>query len=370
MGGSEQVVEQLAALGDNTRVFAPVVDESVIEHGLADVPVSSSGLQRFYRSPGRYAHLLPLLPMAMANADVSDADVVVASHHAFANRVRVPDGVPFISYIHSPARWMWDPSKRSGEAGGSLGTAGLSGFAAVARQSDRTAANRVDQLVANSQTVANRILRWWGRHATVIHPPVSIDFFTPSDEAREDFLLLAGRLVPYKRPEVAIAAATALGRKLVVAGQGRAASRLKAAAGRNVEFLGPVSNDELRSLYRRCSALLFPGEEDFGIIPVEAQACGTPVIAVRAGGVTETVVDGVTGMLVNTGRRDPVQAFIEAIKAFDPAAYDPTLIRANAELFSAERFHQQMHDLLTLRVPGWSRPESTRCAPLVPAAGL
>ncbi len=353
IGGSEHVAEQLALLRPNTRVFAPVIDRNVLGEQLSSLDVSSSGLQRLYRSSGRYAHLLPLLPVAMTTADLSDADVVLTSHHAFANRVRVPDGVPLISYTHSPARWMWDSTKLTGEAGGRVGTAALRSFAAAARLSDRTAAHRVNHLVANSQTVANRILAWWGRHATVIHPPVNLDYFTPAPVNREDFFLVAGRLVPYKKAEIAVAAATKLGVRLVVAGQGRASTQLQAMAGPTVEFAGAVSNHELRDLYRRCAALVFPGDEDFGIVPVEAQATGAPVLAAKAGGATETVVDGVTGRLIDIDSQDPVAAFEAAMRTFDPGAFDQNVIRKNAERFSTGRFRQQMNDLLAEQVYGW-----------------
>lgn len=360
IGGSEHVLTQLASLRENTRVFAPVVDRRLIGDGLSGIDVSSSGLQRFYRSPGSYAHLLPLLPRAMSSADLSDADVVLTSHHAFANRIRVRPGVPIISYTHSPARWMWDSTKLDGEAGGRIGATALRGFAAGARRGDRAAAQRVDHLVANSQTVADRILRWWGRHATVVHPPVNIDFFTPAPVEREDFFLAAGRLVPYKRVELAVRAATALGCRLVVAGRGRTMEALQTIAGPTVEFAGAVSNDELRDLYRRCAALLFPGEEDFGIVPVEAQACGAPVIATRLGGVTETVRDGVTGTLVDLTPTDPVVSLIQAMRAFDPAAFPTDVVRNNAERFSVERFRDRMNQLLSEQVPGWANAAPDR----------
>lgn len=353
LGGSERVVEQLAGLNDNSRVYAPVIDEGLVRHELAGVDVSASGLQRLYRKPGQYAHLLPLLPLAMATADVSDADVVVTSHHAFANRVRVPEGVPLISYTHSPARWMWDRRMLQGETGGSLGEAALRSFAMAARSGDRAAANRVDTFVANSQTVADRILRWWGRHAVVIHPPVDVDFFHPAPVATEDFFLIAGRLVPYKKVAVAVTAATALGRRLVVVGQGRSRAALERLAGPTVEFAGAVSNDELRDLYRRCAALVFPGEEDFGIIPVEAQACGAPVIAARVGGATETVVSGQTGLLVDVGRSDPITAFAQAMAGFDPCDFDRQTIRRHAEQFSQDRFRRSVGELLSRKVDGW-----------------
>lgn len=359
-GGSEQVVEQLTALSSNTRVFAPLVDRAMLDGRLCDADVTASPLQHLYRGEGQYAHLLPLLPLAMRTADLSDADVVVASHHAFANRVRVPDGVPLIGYVHSPARWIWDRSKLRGELGGRTGSAALQAFAVACRSSDRAAANRVDHLIANSRTVANRILHWWGRHAAVINPPVDVAYHHPAPVPREDFFLVAGRLVPYKRVEVAVAAATALGQRLIVAGAGRAGDELRAMAGPTVEFVGAIGDSELRDLYRRCTALVFPGEEDFGMVPVEAQACGAPVIAAAVGGATETVIDGVTGILVDVTGAEPVEAFTEAMRRFDPTRFDETDIRVNAERFSRPRFQAEMHDYLAQRVGSWERPAAPR----------
>jgi glycosyltransferase involved in cell wall biosynthesis len=184
------------------------------------------------------------------------------------------------------------------------------------------------------------VQRWWGRSAEVVHPPVDVDFFSPDPTVpREDFFLLAGRLVPYKRPEVAAAAAARAGVRLVVAGDGRARAAVEAMAPPGTEFLGPVDADTLRDLYRRCRALLFPGEEDFGIVPVEAQACGAPVIARRVGGVLDSVVDGVTGCLYDG---DDVPALAAALNAFDSGRFETATIRANADRFAPDRFRDDL----------------------------
>ena len=180
LGGSERVVERIVGLNADARVFAPLVDRRAVPFGLLDAELSDSRLRHLYRSPGRYAHLLPLLPVAMSQADLSDADVVVTSHHAFANWVNVRPEVPLISYTHTPARWMWDRSKRTDERGGIAARAALAAFAAAGRIRDRIAAQRPDQIVANSWTVARRIRRWWGRNSVVIHPPVDLEFYTPN----------------------------------------------------------------------------------------------------------------------------------------------------------------------------------------------
>lgn len=342
LGGSERVVEQLIASFPNAEVFVPIVSPTGRPAGLEGVTVHTSALQRFYRGHG-YAHLLPLLPWAMRTADLSASDVVIASHHAFSQRVRPPDGVPLVSYVHSPARWMWEPEMRAGEPGGVAGQKALCLFAATQRRADVRAAQRPARILANSTAVADRIRRWWDRDSAVVHPPVRTDFFTPDPcLEREDFFLLAGRLVPYKRPEIAVAAATRAGVRLVVVGDGRSRKSCEAVAGPGVNFVGRVDDTAMRDLMRRARALIFPGEEDFGIIPVEAMACGTPVVALGAGGALDTVSDGVSGTLVRPpSGSQHVSAFAEALRGFDDR-FDPAVVRAHAETFGERRFRKQM----------------------------
>lgn len=346
LGGSEKVVDHFARIWPEARLFVPIADPSVAPEAMGRLPLTVSGLQRLYRGDGRYSHLLPLLPWAMARADFSDADLVVVSHHAFANRIRAPRHVPVLSYVHSPARWMWDGDLRSLELGSGPAKTGLGLFARSQRGADRRAAARVQRMVANSATVAARIAEWWGREAEVVHPPVDVEYFRPDPTVeREDFVLLAGRLVPYKRPEVAVAAAVRAGVPLVVAGQGRAEAACRAVAGPGVRFLGEVSDAELLDLFRRCRALVFPGIEDFGMVPVEAQACGAPVVGVNGGGLRETVVDGVTGVLVPVERdadRQTVALAAGLSDGLEALRTDPVAIRTHAEGFSAEVFAKRI----------------------------
>jgi glycosyltransferase involved in cell wall biosynthesis len=350
LGGSEKVVEQFAHIWPHSRLFAPISDQEVVPPGLAGLPQTVSGLQRMYRGGTRYSHLLPLLPLAMARADLSDADLVVVSHHAFANRVRPPAGVPVLSYVHSPARWIWDRELRRLEQGSGLGRWALSAFARSQMGADRRAAARATRLVANSTTVAGRIADWWGLESEIVHPPVDVDFYTPDASCpREDFFLLAGRLVPYKRPQAAIAAATAAGVPLVVAGHGRMFEECRAAAGPNVRFVGAVTDSELRQLFRRCRGLVFPGVEDFGMVPIEAQACGAPVVAVDEGGVSDGVIHGVTGQLVrfDVDQDRQVRSLAAALREFDDSMYDVEVIRRYAERFGRERFRDAIAAIAT-----------------------
>lgn len=341
LGGSERVVEQLRMLWPASTVHAAVVDHSVLPPALADADVRASRLQALYAGGRGYARLMPLMPWAMAHIDVGEVDLVVASHHAFANRVRVPSGAAFISYTHTPARWMWDTRMRAMEGG--IVTRELLGlFAATMRRSDRCAAQRPDVVLVNSTHVAARVRKYWERDSEVIHPPVDLERFSPDPlVAREEFFLLAGRLVPYKRPEVAVAAARRAGVRLVVAGEGRSRDVLERLAGPGVELLGEVDDETLVALYRSCTAVVFPGEEDFGIVPLEAQACGTPVIALRVGGALESVVDGVTGVLYEPGD-DEVGTLARALSEFDPGRFSGFASRENSERFSPELFREKV----------------------------
>ena len=339
VGGSERCVEQFHRLWPNATIHAAVLDRTALPDGLRDATIEPTSLQRVYRGGSIYAYLLPLLPLAISRIDVGDVDLVITSHHAFSNRVRPPKGVPVVSYTHTPARWMWEPTMLDNEIGGPVGRTGLRAFGALQRGRDRRAAARLTGVVVNSHHVADRVRRWWGRAADVVHPPVDAAFFTPDPAAtREDFFLLAGRLTPYKQPELAVQAAVQAGVRLVVAGDGRSRAAVEAATGPGVEILGAVDDDTLRDLFRRCRALVFPGIEDFGIVPVEAQACGAPVIARGVGGALDSVVEGRTGMFFTGDGPGPLAA---ALSAFAPERFDPAESRRQALRFSPDRFRDR-----------------------------
>jgi glycosyltransferase involved in cell wall biosynthesis len=365
LGGSERVIEQFHHLWPDAPVFAPIADRSVLPSGLLDADLRTSPLQHVYRRGHRYAHLLPLLPFAMGHFDLRDYDVVVTDHHAFANRVKPPKDVPVISNTLTPARWMWESSLRATEG---FGSRLLGAYASTQRRADRRAAQRLAGVIAISRHVARRVERWWGREASVVSPPVDTTFYTrdPAVE-REDFFLLAGRLVPYKRPDLAVEAARRADVRLLVVGEGRAKQSVQALAGPRTEFLGRVDDDALRDLYRRCRALLFPGEEDFGIIPVEAEACGTPVIAPAIGGVLDTVVDGTTGVLY-AADGDEAGTLAEVLRTFDDRAFDPAAISAHAQQFAPpcfrEHFDRAVAAILADGAPGPSSATHPTNAPV------
>lgn len=343
LGGAERVVEQLHALCPTATIHTAVLDPSSLPEGLVDADIRPTGLQRIYRGGDRYAYLLPLIPFAIARIDVGDVDLVITSHHAFANRVRVPADIPVISYVNNPSNWIWDRRARAIEVGGLVGRLGLAAFARSQQRPDRNAAQRPRAIVANSQYVAERVHQYWHRHSQIVHPPIDVDWFTPDPSLeREDFFLFVGRLVPYKQPDVAVAAARHAGVRLVVVGDGRLRPRLEQLAGPGIELVGPGNRTLLRDLYRRCRALVFPNEEFFGIVALEAQACGAPVVARAVGGALETVVDGRTGVLYRADDEDDeMEALADALSRFDAGQFDPGAIRRQAERFSAERFRER-----------------------------
>jgi glycosyltransferase involved in cell wall biosynthesis len=299
--------------------------------------VTTGALSSAYHMTGyrSYAPLLPLVPGWLKRRDFGSVDAVIVSHHAFAvAAVNSCDGgngdatahTPTIVYVHSPARWAWDEAMRREEASSLPGKLALDVLSKLAIRTELAAAPKITTVVANSTAVAQRIKHHWNRESHVVHPPVDIDFYTPdTTEAREDYFLLAGV-------------------KLVVAGAGRDAAKCqKLAEGADITFVGRVSNDEFRSLYRRARAMVMPGEEDFGITPVEAMACGTPVLALGVGGALDSVVDGLTGTFV-TGVDDAevVGNFAEQFASFDGSVYDPADIRLHAEQFSRKAFRTNM----------------------------
>lgn len=351
IAGSEHVVAELSREWPDARIHIPIVDPRVAAE--FSNQVNAGSLNSIYRTLKyqTYAPLLPLVPAALRRSDFGSVDAVVISHHAMAlAAVDAAGSRPTIAYVHSPARWAWDAEMRRGEADSLPGRAALEALSRVAIRTETRSAPKLTTVVANSTAVAERIRRHWNRDAVVVHPPVDTEYYTPDpSEPPGDFFLLAGRLVPYKRPDIAIRAAVAAGVKLVVAGDGREAARCKQLAGTNADitFLGRVPQDELRSLQRRAKALVMPGEEDFGIVPVEAMACGTPVIALDLGGARDSVADGATGNLVPAGDDEAtVGGFAQRLADFDRSAFDTSAIRQRAELFSRAEFRRKMADVV------------------------
>jgi glycosyltransferase involved in cell wall biosynthesis len=336
-GGSEKVVLALLDLFPHAELFTSIYDPEPWPEQLTDRPVHASFLSRLPGARRHYPRLLPLMNLAFRRFDLRGFDLVISSNHASAKNVRVPEGVPHVCYCHTPMRYAWDLSFLEGEDIGALERRIVPLLARRLRRVDRRAAQGPTVFVANSRHVSERIATYYGRDAVVIHPPVEVDRFLGLRRDPGDRYLSLGRLVPYKRPADAVAACRTLGRALWVAGGGRGLGEAqRAAAGAaGVEFLGFVPDERIPDLLSRARALLFPGVEDFGIVPVEAQAAGLPVIALNEGGVRDSVVDGVTGVLYDA--RGP-GGLAAAIERFEAMSFDEAALRRHALGFRPEVF--------------------------------
>jgi glycosyltransferase involved in cell wall biosynthesis len=350
--GSERVAAELLAAFPGSRLMTTVVAPESLPRELRRA--EPSFLQRVPGATSHHEWLLPLMPLAWSRREPLDGvDAVVSSSHACAKAVRVAPGVAHVCYCHTPMRYAWDfdaEAERFPRLVRPFARAGMVWF----RGWDRASAARVDRFVANSTAVAGRIGRFYGRPAQVVYPPVRTEYFTPGDE-REDYFLYVGRLVSYKRPDLVVEAFRGLDARLLVVGEGHLGRELERRAPSNVEFLPPQSDEGLRALYRGARALVYPGDEDFGIVIAEAQACGTPVIALGAGGAVDIVCDGVTGLLLE---RQGIDEIRQAVRRAAAEEFDPAEIRRNAERFGAERFREEMRAVVMGTVHGPVRQRS------------
>jgi glycosyltransferase involved in cell wall biosynthesis len=343
MRGGEKVLESLCRLFPDAPIYTLVHVRGSVSELIERHPIRTSVIQRLPDPARRYRHYLPLFPTAIELFDLDDVDVVISTSHCAAKAV-VPTGrAVHICYCHSPMRYAWDQfDYYFGEARqGPVASAAFRQVMAWLARWDRATATRVDRFVANSSFVAGRIARYYNRRASVLHPPVDTQFFTPDGEAPEPYFLVVSALVPYKRIDVAILAANRLGVSLKIVGTGPEHDRLRTLAGPTVKFLGAVDDETLRQAYRRAQAVVLPAAEDFGIVPVESLACGRPVIALARGGATETVVPEV-GILVD---EDSPDAFADAMFAAGRRSFDLSAMRARAEMFGRERFESEFAEM-------------------------
>jgi glycosyltransferase involved in cell wall biosynthesis len=335
-GGGENVVKAMLELFPQADVFTLVERP---DFSISIVPrerLRTSYLQRIPGAARFYRALLPLMPTALENFDLRGYDLIISSESGPAKGILPPLGALHICYCHSPMRYIWDQYHEYKASTGWLQQLVLSLCITRLRLWDQASSTRVDRFVANSRYVASRIGRYYRREADVIYPPVDVDDFSIS-ETIGDYYLITGRHVSYKRIDLAIEACNALGRKLIITGDGPETSRLRSIAGATISFVGRCSLDDLKRYYAEASAFLMPGEEDFGIAPVEAMASGRPVIAFASGGATETVVDQKTGIFF---REQSVESLKDGILAYEARVdtFDPNAIRAHALGFAKSRF--------------------------------
>jgi glycosyltransferase involved in cell wall biosynthesis len=356
-GGSEQVVLELLEMFPQAELFTSVYDPAPWPAMITERPVHSSFLSRIPGATRHYQKLLPLMNTAFRSFDLSGFDLVLSSSHACAKNVRTPSSALHVCYCHTPMRYAWEEGFLAGEEVGRAMRLALPPLLAWLRRADLAGASGPDVFVANSRHVAERIQRYYGRTAEIVNPPVDVEHFlglerahaAAADESGDagepgGYYFAFGRVVPYKRVDLAVAACEQLGRPLKVAGDGRALDAVRATVrGGGIEFLGKVDADERDRLLAGARALLFPGEEDFGIVPVEAQAAGLPVIAYGVGGAAETVLDGRTGVLFD---EQSASGLARAIERFEGLALDEAAVRENARRFGRERFRAEMADVI------------------------
>lgn len=340
MRGGEKVIESLCRMYPEADVFTHVYVPAAVSDEIRRHKVTTSFINRLPRAAKLYQKYLPLMPLALEQLDLRGYDLIISSESGPAKGIVPPPGAMHICYCHSPMRYIWNMFHEYRERSGPVTRLVMPALAHYIRNWDSLSANRVDHFIANSETVAIRLHRYYRRASTVIHPPVDVDAFEvlPAGLAEDDCLMV-GELVGYKRPDLAVAAFNRTGRRLVIIGGGEMLPALRRIAKPNVTLLGPQPFSVLRHHYSRCRALIFPGEEDFGIVPVEAMASGRPVIAFRRGGATETVVDGMSGVFFD---EQSVDALIAAEERARTIAWQPREIAAYARNFSTSVFEKQM----------------------------
>lgn len=340
MRGGEQVLEAICEMYPQADIFTHVAIPEKLSEKLTKHRIIQTSIARLPMARKLYQSYLPLMPRALEAIDLTGYDLVLSTEAGPAKGVIPPPDAPHLCYVHSPMRYLWDQYHVYRDGAGLLSKLAMPLFAHQLRQWDVTSAARVDSFLANSTHVANRVKKYWRREAEVVYPPCDVDAFQPLPRgAHDEFYLWCGQLAPYKRPDIAIDAFARLGLPLkVIGGPDSVAKKLSAGAPSNIEFLGPVSTDILRNHLARCKALIFPGEEDFGIVPVEAQASGRPVIAYGRGGAMDTVKHGETGWLFYD---QSVLGLVNAVRAFEAEGLfdcEPTDIAFHAKKFGKEQF--------------------------------
>lgn len=350
VAGGEQVVRALLNIYPDADVFTLIADAAVARKVCGDRKIVTSYLQKIPGATKIHRKLLPLMPGALENLDLSGYDLIISSESGPAKGVLVPLGATHVCYCHTPMRYLWDQFPEYRRESGTLVRWMMSALIARLRMWDFLSAARVDAFVANSHHVAKRIARYYRRDAVVIAPPVEVDEFAISEKV-EEYYLITGRHVAYKRIDLAIDACERLGRRLVITGTGPDTERLKQRAGKHTHFVGQCSFAELKTHYASARAFLMPGEEDFGIAPVEAMASGRPVLAFAQGGALDTVIDGSTGILF---AEQNVDGLCNAILRFEREAhrFDPQAIRNHASAFSRARFEADFKAFVDQRMQG------------------
>ena len=364
MRGGEKCLEPVCRQWPEARLLTLFHRRGCVSKEIEQLKIQPSSLNRLPRVDKYYRYLLPLMPF-VAGWHVDNADLVLSFSHCVAKSAVPRPGVPHVCYCFTPMRYAWhmqDSYFRPTGILAQLKSLAFDRLMAALRDWDRKTADRVTHFIAISKNIQQRILECYNRNSSVIYPPVDTDFYTPALPfvKREDFYLVVSALAPYKRFDLAVDACTRLDRRLVLIGSGQDYAKLKASAGPNVTFLGWQSDEVIRDYLRRAKALLFPGEEDFGIVPLEAQACGCPVIAYGRGGTLETVrplgsTSNPTGLFFE---EQTVDSIVDAMELFERNSdrFDPQSARQQALLFRKDQFENQLFGFLNRVMAGVSEP--------------
>ncbi len=348
-GGAETFVELWLRMYPEADIYTLVYDKKKMRGHFEGARIFTSRLQKIPFATKIYTKLLKFMPAAFESFDLSGYDLVLSSSSSCAKGVIVPPSVPHIAYIHSPMRYAWDLFFDYRKRSGLFTRLFMDRWIPAIRLWDYVSSQRIDTLVANSKYIKRRIEKFWNRDARVIYSPVNVSRFNPDPaiEKREDFYVFFSRLVPYKRADMAIEACISLGKKLFVIGSGSEEKKLKKLAGGNagIVFTGRIPDAEVQEKLQRCRAMLFCAEEDFGLAPLEAGACGAPVIAFGKGGALETVVDGITGIFFE---RQDAQSLAQAIERFEcmdeKGTFRTEKIVGHARSFTEERFRAEFQN--------------------------
>ncbi|MCY3748303.1 MAG: glycosyltransferase [Chloroflexi bacterium] len=350
-GGAENVLMELHRVFPSAPIYTSFYEPALVDPAFRHLDIRHTWLQQFPLWRSNHQALLPLYPLAFGGLRVPKADLVLSNASAFCKGIRPAPGAVHVCYCLTPTRFLWMPDAYlAGERAPHWSRVLLPPLLAWARRWDRNAAGRVTQFLAISRAVADRIQRFYGRSSRIVYPPVDVDRFKPTTDVG-DALLIVSRLIPYKRIDLAVRACTDLGLPLRIVGSGRAEASLRALAGPTVRFLGRLPDRDVSVEMARCRALLFPGDEDFGITPVEAQAAGRPVVAYGSGGALDTVIDGTTGILF---REQTVESLGAALRQVQSMTFDTDALMANARRFSREHFRRTLLEAVndTLRAHG------------------
>ncbi|NOJ47684.1 glycosyltransferase [Bradyrhizobium archetypum] len=340
MRGGEKVIEALCEMYPQADIFTHVYVPELVSDRIRRHRIIPSYINSLPRAARMYKSYLPLMPLALEQLDLRGYDLVISSESGPSKGVIPSPGALHVCYCHTPMRYIWNMYHDYRDSAGRMTRLLMPPLSHYLRMWDVSSASRVDSFVANSATVANRIQRYYGRESVVIHPPVDTDAFSiaaPSELG--DYYLMAGELVSYKRPDLAVRAFNEMGLKLVVIGSGEMLDEIRRIAGPTISVMGSQPFDVLKKHYSRCRALIFPGEEDFGMVPVEAMASGRPVVAFARGGATETVAKGVSGVFFG---EQTVEAICKAVASLADLECDPYKIATHARQFGREQFFNKM----------------------------